>query len=223
MGRSVGMVVLDPENLMANLQNYIQNFTTAANSYTQVANQASQLSYQVRNALPLNVSLNDPLFSELQRVNSAISTVQGVGYSLSAIQQRYGDLYANLSGSTPEQLRQRAQKQDLALQEENLNSIAFQAGIVENAGTSASELGKIMDKSRAAQGNLEATQATNELVGQLVKQEIKTQEMVALQSRVVSSEVAQRQSEEQAAKAEHSWSMRNWSQKSSASPISDFP
>ena len=120
---------------------------------------------------------------------------------------------ARALGLSPQQLRDRALQQDAALTEENLNSITAQAGIVANANAGTSELRTIMDKSRAAQGNLEATQATNELVGQLVKQEMKTQEMVALHSRVISSDIAQRQSEEQAARAEHSWTMRNWSNK----------
>ncbi len=222
--RSGGVPVIDVENLVQNVLNYAQNVISAANSSTQVANQVTQLAYQARNVLPLNVSLTDPGFSELQQLNSTLSSVAGLGHSLQSVSQRYNNLYGSgISIISPQQLRDRALQQDVALREENLNSIAAQSGIVAGANAGASELKTIMDKSRVAQGNLEATQATNELVGQLVKQQLKTQEMVALHSRVISSDIAQRQSEEEAGKAEHSWSMRNWSQKSSASPIADFP
>jgi conjugal transfer/entry exclusion protein len=80
-----------------------------------------------------------------------------------------------------------------------------------------------MARAREAQGNLEATQATNELVGQLVKQEIKTQEMVALHSRVISSDIAQRQSEKDAAALKHQRNIEAWGKKSSATPLSEFP
>jgi type IV secretion system protein TrbJ len=219
------VTVFDPQNFMQNIRNEIQNFISATNSYTQVANQVSQLSYEIRNVVPLTLSLVDPLFEEYQQMNRAIESVKSVGYSLTSIRDRYVDLYENLSASSlsPLQLREKIQRLDLALREENLNSILFQGGIVQSAPRDLSELGRIMARSREAQGNLEATQATNELVGQLLKQEIKTQEMVALHSRVISSDIAQRQAEEQAARAEHSWNMRNWSKKSSASPRSDFP
>jgi len=219
----VGIPVLDVENLMQNVLSYAQHVITATNSATQVVNQATQIAYQARNALPLTVSLSDPAFTEFQKVNGSMSAINGLGQSLTSLTQRYNTLYGPSTSLSPQQLRDSASQQDAALTEENLNAITAQAGIVANANAGTSELQTIMDKSRAAQGNLEATQATNELVGQLVKQELKTQEMLALHSRVISSDIAQRQSEEQAARAEHSWTMRNWNNKSSASPASDFP
>ncbi len=224
VSRSGGVPVIDVENLVQNVLNYAQNVISATNSSTQVANQVTQIAYQARNVLPLNVSLADPGFSELQQLNSTLSSSAGLGHSLQSVSQRYNNLYGSgTSGMSPQQLRDMASQQDVALREENLNSIAAQSGIVGSANAGASELQTIMAKSRAAQGNLEATQATNELVGQLVKQQLKTQEMVALHSRVISSDIAQRQAEKDAAALKHQRNIEAWGKKSSATPLSEFP
>ncbi len=85
----VGIPVLDVENLMQNVLSYAQHVITATNSSTQVVNQATQIAYQARNALPLNVSLSDPAFTEFHKVNSTFSAIAGLGHSLTSLTQRY--------------------------------------------------------------------------------------------------------------------------------------
>lgn len=228
-----GMTVFDPKNFSVNT-------VTKANSVTQVSYQASmvtkqtqmvlnqiqQLKNEALNLTGLNVILNDPLYNDIRAIYSSIQQVKGVGYSTTTVQDKYKNIFYDIAinpqATHPNTVEGELQNQKLAVREEIVNGVATQAALVANSKAGISEVNTIMEKSRSASGNLEATQATNELLGQLISQDIKTQQMIAINGRMMAAQEAQMQGIEYAAIEKHEWNMQNFGKPSTAKSKPDI-
>jgi P-type conjugative transfer protein TrbJ len=63
------------------------------------------------------------------------------------------------------------------------DSMTLQSRIVGNAATSASALADLVTQSQAAHGSLQATQATNQLLALVAKQQVELQALLAANAR----------------------------------------
>src|SRR3546814_17760546 len=64
-------------------------------------------------------------------------------------------------------------------------TMLVQAQVVQNVEVDSGELARLVTQSQAAVGNLQALQATNQLIALSTKQQLQTQEMVAAQYREI--------------------------------------
>jgi P-type conjugative transfer protein TrbJ len=62
-------------------------------------------------------------------------------------------------------------------------TMTVQAQITENIATDTSNLASLSNRSQSAQGSLQATQATNQLLALIAKQQLQMQSMMAAQYR----------------------------------------
>src|SRR3546814_1698520 len=69
-------------------------------------------------------------------------------------------------------------------------TMLVQAQVVQNVEVDSGELARLVTQSQAAVGNLQALQATNQLIALSTKQQLQTQEMVAAQYRAEAQERA---------------------------------
>src|SRR3546814_1739172 len=69
-------------------------------------------------------------------------------------------------------------------------TMLVQAQVVQNVEVDSGELARLVTQSQAAVGNLQALQATNQLIALSTKQQLQTQEMVAAQYRAEALERA---------------------------------
>jgi len=231
---ALGMTVFDPKN-------YSANIVTKANSIKQVAyqvemvakqtqmvlNQIQQLKNDAANLTQLNnVALTNPYYNDVENINNQIRQIKGVGYSATGLPDKYYDIFSDISFAaqpkSPSQIDQALLNQKMAVREEILNAMYSQSALITESNNGIKELNVIMEKSRAAQGNLEATQACNELLAQLISQNIKTQQMIAINSRMLAAQNAQMQGTEYSALEKHEWSMQDFGKHSTAVPRQGF-
>src|SRR3546814_20923407 len=85
-------------------------------------------------------------------------------------------------------------------------TMLVQAQVVQNVEVDSGELARLVTQSQAAVGNLQALQATNQLIALSTKQQLQTQEMVAAQSRAEQLESTRAPTaQEQALTASHTF------------------
>jgi|GEM_PF-3411756 len=226
---ALGMTVFDPKNYSANIVTKANSIKQAAYQVEMVAkqtqmvlNQIQQLKNDATNLLQLNVALTNPFYNSVENINSQIRQIKGIGYSATGLPDKYYNIFSDISFAaqpkSPSQIDQVLLNQKMAVREEIFNAMYSQSALITESNNGIKELNAIMVKSRAAQGNLEATQACNELLAQLISQNIKTQQMIAINSRMLAAQNAQMQGIEYSALEKHKWSMENYNKPSTVSP-----
>lgn len=187
------LIVYDPTN-------YSQNLLTAARTLQQVNNQIKSLQNEAQSLLNEEKNLTTIGFPELQALTQTLSQIdvlmgqaQGIQFQVSTLNQQFRQLYPTSNGlrslsSQVSAARARLDTEMTAYQ----HTMTVQAQVVENIQSDASALSAMVERSQNAEGALQASQATNQLLALTTKQQFQIQQLLAAQYRADALERANR-------------------------------
>jgi P-type conjugative transfer protein TrbJ len=202
--------------LKENLQQTKQLKTQIQNEYQQIQHLVQQLDLMQRNVKRLELILEDPQFSNLQKMDVILATSSNLSYSID-------EVYPIYNGPTgPETLTEHNNQWGDQTRDSILKAMQSQ-GSVEFIPFDRLDLYYALEKSREAEGNLQAQQAGNEINASVAKQLMRLQYMISANARSASSQMAEGTSIERAKTANHEYLMQGWNDKSRVKPFTDFP
>lgn len=179
------IVVFDPANYGQNLLQAARALTQINNQVRQITNQAQMLVNQARNLTSLPTSLAAEMQASLRRIDSLIDQARGLAYRVSAIDEKYRQLFPERYASavsTSQILRDARQAWELARQGFR-HSLKVQARVIEQVRADAPRLDRLVAESQGAVGNLQALQAGNQLTALAAKQTMQLQTLLAAAAR----------------------------------------
>ena len=197
-------VVFDP-------QNYAQNLLEAARALQQINNQIQSLQNEAqmlqgmgRNLTSLNTSQLGTMVSALTQIGTLMNQGQGIAFNVSATNTAFAQSYpqsyaAGTSGAT---LQAGALKRWLDTMAAFQQTLQVQAQVAQNVQADSATLTALTNASQGAVGNLEVSQATNQLLALSIKQQLQVQNLMAAQYRATSLDQARAAEAETQAKSQ---------------------
>ena len=182
------VVVYDPSNYAQNALQAVRALQQINNQITSLQNQAQMLLNQARNLTNLPYSSQQTLDQSIARTQQFLGQAQRINYDTSQIDQAFQRLYPQTYGpaTSGQQLVADAQERWQVSRVGHQDSLRVQAGVVGNLDTTRSETNALVSSSPSAVGELQATQAGNQLVALQTKQIADLTAVVAAQSRAQS-------------------------------------
>lgn len=189
---SAGIPVIDASNLAQNILTAARTLQQINNQIRQLQNEAVMLTNQARNLTSLDFNTLNRMRVALATTNRLIAEAEGLAYDVSHMESEFSRLYpeeyaATISGSQMAQdARQRWRYSLDALR----TTAKMQAQAAQNFSMDESALTDLVDRSQSAVGQLQATQATNQLLALQSRQAIQEQQLRITQDRAVALEQA---------------------------------
>jgi P-type conjugative transfer protein TrbJ len=190
--------------------NYAQNVLTAARTLQQInqqieslQNEAQMLANQARNLETINFPELDMLRQKLQDIDRLMGEAQGIDFQIDTLDQRFRQLFPDafdeaLDSNT--RIANARARLDAAMAGFR-QAMGVQSQIVANVQEDAQALDAIVARSQGAQGSLQVSQATNQLLALTAKQQFQLQQLMAAQFRSEAVESARRVQESAEARA----------------------
>ncbi|OJW31168.1 MAG: P-type conjugative transfer protein TrbJ [Rhodospirillales bacterium 69-11] len=180
-----GTIVFDP-------QNYAQNLLTAARELQQVnneiqslQNEAAMLQNMGKNLSSLNISQIGTMISALTHIGNLMNQGSGIAFNVNATDSAWNTSYpSSYAATTPTAtLAANAQTRWQQAMEAFQLALNVQAQIVQNVQGDSATLTNLVNTSQDAVGNLQVSQATNQLLALSTKQQLQLQNLMAAQYR----------------------------------------
>jgi len=196
--------VFDPSNFAENVLQASRELQQIENQIQSLQNEAMMLTNMGKNLRALGLNELGPILSDLDQVRSIVNQPFGIGFDLGTTQTQFGQYWpATYAIGTP----------NAALQSDGLTrwtdtmhsflqTLSVGAQVVHNVENDAASLSALVGASQGAAGNLEATQATNQLLALSTKQQLQTQSLLAAQYRAEALNLANEQEAEVEGRAE---------------------
>jgi len=186
------IIVFDPSN-------YSQNILTAARTLEQINNQIRMLQNQAQSLINEAKNLGRISFPELQalkqtmqQIDQLMGQAQGIQFKVASLDQQFRSLYPDSfaqSLTTSQQVQSARARMDTARAAFE-QTMTVQAQVVENIAADQAALSGIIARSQGAEGALQASQATNQLLALVTKQQFQIQTLMAAQYRAEAIERA---------------------------------
>lgn len=186
------ITVFDPAN-------YSQNLLTAARSLQQInqqvqqlANEAQMLVNQAQDLTRLPTTIAADLQRSLGEVDALIRDAGGLAYDIADIEREYRRLFPEeyAAATSASRIVQDAQEAWELAREGFEHSLKIQAEVVGQIRTDTGTLDRLVAESQSAVGNLQATQAGNQLTALAAKQSMQLQSLLAASARADALEAA---------------------------------
>ena len=188
------LVVYDPTNYAQNLLTAARTLQAVNNQIRSLQNEAQSLINEAKNLTTIRFPELQALTQTLQKIDTLMGQAQGIRFQVSTLNQQYRQLYPT-SGSTSlslaSQVSAARSRMETAMAAYE-HTMSIQAQVVENVEADAASLSAIVDRSQGAEGALQASQATNQLLALTAKQQFQIQQMLAAQYRAEAIERANR-------------------------------
>jgi P-type conjugative transfer protein TrbJ len=185
MPASAQWAVIDSANLSQNVLTAARSLQQITNQIKSLQNEATMLENMGRNLSTLNFSSLGQITADLNQIGILMNQAQGITYSqasvLAAYQQRYPQQYAGGTGIP--QLMTDAQARWQDSRSAYQQTMLVQAQIAQTVQADTAKLAELVNASQGAGGNLQVTQATNQLLALSIKQQLQLQTLLAAQSR----------------------------------------
>lgn len=185
--QAFGLTVFDPSN-------YAENLLTAARSLQQINNQIKSLQNEAKNLKRVDFPEMQRITNTLQQIDRLMGHADGIRFKLEATDQGLARLYPqdwNSALTTDQQVIQAKARLD-ASRDAYRQTMRVQSGIVTNVREDAQLLNQLVGRSQGAEGSLQATQATNQLIALSTKQQFQIQTLMSAQYRAQAVEEARR-------------------------------
>ena len=188
------ITVFDPSN-------YAQNILTAARTLQQVNQQIRQLQNEAQMLVNMGKNLSridfpqlDALRAKLTAIDRLMGQAQGIDFHVSELDEKFSKLFPRdfADALRTDQRVQNARERLEGSMDGFRHAMTVQAQVVENVSDDTRALADIVARSQGAEGSLQATQATNQLLALTAKQQFQLQQMMAAQFRSESQEQARR-------------------------------
>ncbi|MBS0471302.1 MAG: P-type conjugative transfer protein TrbJ [Proteobacteria bacterium] len=178
-------IVFDP-------QNYAQDLIQAARALQQINNQiqslqneAMMLQNEGKNLTSLNTSQLGTMVTALAQISTLMNQGQGIAFNVSATNTAFAQTYPQSypSGTPQSTLAADALKRWQDSMAAFQQTLQVQAGVAQNVQADTATLTALTNSSQGAVGNLQVSQATNQLLALSVKQQLQIQNLMAAQYR----------------------------------------
>lgn len=197
------LTVFDPRN-------YSQTVLTAARSRQQINNQIKSLQNEATSLINQAKNLTRIDFPELQQLQAALQQIdrlmgqaQGIDFKVANLDQQFRQLFPqsfNAALGNNAHVADAKTRLDTAMAAFR-QTMAVQAQVAANVEDDTGALAALVAKSQGAEGSLQATQATNQLLALAAKQQFQIQNLMAAQYRAEAIEQARRVQAESDARA----------------------
>lgn len=184
--------VIDPTNLVQNTLTAIRTLEQINNQVRQLQNEAQMLVNQARNLERLDYNTLNRLRSTLATTERLIADAQGLAYVVSHLDQEFARLYPHEYAATVsgDRMAQDARERWQHTLDGLHTAMRMQAQVSQNLAADEGVLADLVSQSQSANGALQATQATNQLLALQAKQAIQSQQLQLTQDRAASLELA---------------------------------
>jgi len=184
--------VFDADNHAQNLLEAARALQQVNNQIQQLQNEASMLQNMGRNLASLNVSQLDTMVSALTQINTLMDQGQGIAFDVNATNAAFADTYprdypATTTSATLEADALKRWQDTMAAFQQTLQ---VQAGVAQNVQADTATLSTLVEASQGAAGNLQVSQAGNQLLALSTKQQLQIQSLMAAQYRATALEQA---------------------------------
>lgn len=198
-----GIAVFDPAN-------YAQNVLTAARTLQQInqqirslQNEAAMLTGMAKNLSRIDFPQLARLRRSLAQVDQLMEDARGLDYRVDRLDNRFRQLFPQAFDralTSDQRVREARHRLDTSM-DGLRQTMAVQSTVVENVRDDALALSEIVGRSQGAEGSLQATQASNQLLALATKQQFQLQQMMAAQFRSDAVDRARRLQESEEARA----------------------
>lgn len=177
--------------------NYTQNLLTAARTLQQINQQIQSLQNEAQMIAQGARNLQRVDFPEMQRIQQTLARIDRLMGQAQGIDFRVDNLDAQFRRMYPAGLRGNAAVNSARAQLDSAmaafrQTMGVQSQVVENIADDARTLQELVTRSQGAEGALQATQATNQLLALTAKQQFQIQQLMAAQYRAETMEATRR-------------------------------
>ena len=189
---SAQWAVIDPVNLIQNMLTAARTLEAIQNQVRQLENEAVMLENEAKNLKGLNLNTLNRLRSTVATTERLLDETQGLSLTLNRLEQQYAELYPECYNQTIARARLTADARTrwINSREALSTSLQIQAQSNANFGDDESVLSDLISKSQSADGALQASQATNQLLALQSRQLIQSQQLDIAQNRAIALEQA---------------------------------
>lgn len=187
-----GSIVFDPKNYAENLLTATRELQQVNNETQELQNEATMLQNMGKNLSSLNGSQLPAMTSALTRIGTLMNEGNGIAFNVNATNTAWTQSYpTSYPIDTPMTTltagaQTRWQQAMAAFQQ----ALHIQAQIVQNVEGDSATLTNLVNASQGAQGNLQVSQAANQLQALAIEQQLQTQNLMAAQYRATALEQA---------------------------------
>jgi len=210
--------VFDPTNYAQNIPQAARALQQINNQIQSLQNQASMLQNMARNLSRIDFPQLQALEQRLQQINQLMGQAQGIDFRVDQLDARMRALFPqNFDALLSADQRVAAARARLDAATASIRqTMSVQSGIAENVRSDARTLAEIVGRSQNAEGALQASQATNQLLALATQQQLQLQQLLAAQFRSESIDQARRAQAEQEGREttrrflgdDHAWTPR---------------
>ena len=210
MGSSTAQIqVFDPANYAQNLQTAANTLKQINNQLTALQNQTQMLLNQAKHLVSLPTSLVSAIDQTFTQTQNILRNVDRIAYDVQAIGQAFAS-YQHFNGSqSDQQLIALAQGRWQTSIDAFQHSLSVGATTVNNLSATQTQTGTLVSASQSAVGQLQATQAGNQLLGVQSRQLSDLTALVAAQARAEALELARKAAAEDQAREQTSRYLNN--------------
>ena len=194
--------VFDGANYSQNLLTAVRTLQMINNQIEQLQNEANMLMNMARNLERLDYSSVGQLRFALAQVNLLMQRAEGIAFEVAQTEAEYAEHYPREYNDavTNDQLVQHARTRWDYAMEAYRDTLVVQAQVAQNVAADDALLGELVAQSQAAGGNLQVSQASNQLIALQVRQQMQTQQLLAAQFRAEALDEARRTAAEEQAR-----------------------
>ena len=188
------ITVFDPTNYSQNLLSAARALSQINNQIQSLQNEAQMLVNQARNMTRIDFPQLQQITQTLQAIDRLMAQAQGIDFRIDGLDQQFSQLFPTdfkLALTTDQRVIGAKTRLDAAMAGFR-QTMGVQSQVVVNIQADAGTLADVMAKSQGAEGALQASQATNQLLALSAKQQFQIQNMMAAQYRAETIEQARR-------------------------------
>lgn len=185
-------VVLDPANLMQNITSVSYELRSVNNQIVQLENEARMLENEGRHLTSLQFNNLSRLRTTLATTTRLLQEADGLAYTLTGTETGLAEWYPaiySISDSIA-QMTHAARQREVIGRAATQAAMRVQAQSAENIATDVDTLMQTIDRSQGAVGQLQATQATNQLLALQARQTMQGQQLRIAKDRADAAEQA---------------------------------
>lgn len=195
--------VFDASNFAQNLLQASRALQQINNQIQSLQNQAQMLANMGKNLSSLNASQLGTMISALTQIGNLMNQGNGIAFNVSATNTAFAQTYPqNYPNSiTDGTLLADAHKRWQDAMAAFLQAMQVQAQIAQNVQADSTTLTTLVNASQGAEGNLQVTQAGNQLLALSTKQQLQIENLMAAQYRATALEEARNAEAEEEGRA----------------------
>ncbi|WNL48567.1 P-type conjugative transfer protein TrbJ (plasmid) [Dyella sp. BiH032] len=223
-------VVTDPGNMIENTISALQNMQQSINQATQISNEVSQINNQitqinqgVRNLQSIPTNLTQSYIMSFGRLMQTLQNVQGLAGQVDNLQSRFQTAYPDFAANNPSFQQARTYSDQWGAQNRQNVQDALTSGaqVLANLKDSQADLMSAQNSSQAAQGQLDAVQAGNQINAVVASQLQQMQAQNAVFQQAVLQKQAADAAQEQLSTEQKRKALSDWGTKGQHAPVTD--